>query len=735
MNDDHMIYEGLNITSEDGEINELVCHVNLRLQQAAISDLNIALKKDNVPKPEIVRIPELIKRLRKANLNLQQFEYPAEMTFSDETLTRQGREKWIQKRDAKFEQIKPLTKEEFIEEYLYGGGINYRIVELLKDPFAMWKTRGAYYNALNRYIVFGRTYNALLPFKLKVCGSNYLHIKKPGENNVKRGRGGANNRNSRSKSLGVTNIHKKAMKSVIVFIRKTYRKFSFSKAIDIYRRNFENHVVERDIDGITHRTYIPFDEKDTLSDRQLRYHFEKILSRPELLKLKHGDIAYEKDFADRQGDAHDGVIGATHRYEIDATVLDVYVRFPYDTTGTKTMGRPVLYLVIDVYSTMIVGMYLGFDGPNWQGASQALVNACMDKTEFCLRYGIPPEEINWPSAHIPVQITVDNGNEHTDGVIRSVIKQEIGVRAYNFVAVFRGDAKGIVERSFGTINDQVIHFLPGSIPDKGQRGEQHPSNQVEYDYENLVKLLILEIQTYNNSADRIKRLDTNAIRADIDITPQALFLHSLKQEMNGGRPSNKVKSGKIRWAFLPEETATVRPEGIYFKGLLYHSDFATQAKWYSRAKHHGSFQIAIKRPRDWSSHIWHKTSDGQYIRFHLKNTNNESPFLDMHWEPLLHLLEQFKEKKHANQLNRRKLLAFKQSLIDQLEADNRAQMEGQSENTLRSIQPGIQANKVKQKALEQLAHAIEMYMELSDAAIPESPERNQLEDSDDELFQ
>jgi putative transposase len=730
-----MIYEGLHITSKDGKTNLLVCHTFHSLKLAAVSDLNIALKKDNIPKPEIECISELLTRVHKEDLNLQLFEYPAEMSFSDKILLRENRDKWIQKRDTKFEQIKPLITDDLIIKYLYGEGINSEINELLTDPHSHWTTRGAYYNTLNRYIVFGCTHNALLPFKLKACGSNYLHIKSPSKENIKRGRSGKDNRNSRSKSTGITCAHKDAMRQVITFERKTQTKFSITHAMKTYRERFENHVVERDIEGHTHRTYIPFDEDKTLSDRQLRYHFDKLLSRPELLKLKHGNIAYEKDFADRQGDAHDGVIGATHRYEIDATILDVYVRFPYDTTGTKTMGRPVLYVVIDVYSTMIVGMYLGFDGPNWQGASQALVNACMDKTEFCLRYGIPQDIINWPAAHIPVQITVDNGTEHTDGVIRAVLKQEIGVRAYNFVAVFRGDAKGIVERTFGTLNSQVVHFIAGAIPDKGQRGEQHPSNKTEYDYDNLVKLLILEIQTYNNSADRIKRLDANAIRTDIDITPQALFLHSLNQEMNGGRPSSEVEAGKIRWAFLPEETASVRPEGIYFKGLIYHSDFAKQANWYSRAKHHGSFKITVKRLRDWSSHIWHKTADGQYVFFYLKNTNNESPFLNMHWEPLLHLLEQFKDKQHQNQLNRRKLLAFKQGLIEQLEKDNHTQMEGQPENTRISIQPGIRANKITQKAIEQLAHAIEVYMELSNAEIPEGPDKNKLESSDDELFQ
>ncbi|KJG05901.1 hypothetical protein UB33_11075 [Photobacterium angustum] len=733
-----MIYAGLQILSEDGETNLLVCHVLFHHQLAAVADMKLAMTSANISKPKIWEFKQLIKLIHKTGIQSHHFKNPAEMTFSDEELKRQKRHTWLIKRDAKYDRIKSVICEQHISQYLYGKGLADEIYQLKqrnleKDPETAWTTVGAYYNALNRYIVFGCTPNALLPVRLKACGSNYLHIEKPGERNVKRGRGGADNRKSRSKSCGVTKHHKQNMRKVIAFVKKAFDKFTFSKAREIFQLNFECHVVERETEGVVQRTYFPYKEEDSLSDEQLRYHFNQILTKAEYLKIKFGNLVYEKDYADKQGDAHDGVIGATHRYEIDATVLDVYVRYPYDTTGQYSMGRPVLYLVIDVFSTMIVGMYLGFDGPNWQGSAQALVNACMDKTEFCARYGVPPEKVNWPAAHIPVQVTVDNGREHTDGVISSVLKHEIGIRAYNFTAVFRGDAKGIVERKFGVLNDQVFHFIAGAIPKTADRGEQHQSNQSEYDYDALVYRIILEIQFHNNSAERIKKLDINAIRAGIEITPQALFLHSLSQEMNGGRPSNDEEPGRIHWAFLPEETATVRSDGIYLEGLIYNSEFARKAGWYTRARHHGSFKIAVKRPRDWSSQLWHKTPDGEYVCLYLKNTNAESPFIDMHWEPLLHLLEQFKDKKNQNRLDQRKLLALKQGLIDQIEAHNQAQIGDAPENTRVSIQPGIKSRQAVQKALEKLLNAVEFHEAIMQESIPEAPRRNQFDDLDTEL--
>ena len=67
----------------------------------------------------------------------------------------------------------------------------------------------------------------------------------------------------------------------------------------------------------------------------------------------------------------------------------------------KIIGRPVLYIVIDVFSRMITGIYIGLEGPSWVGAMMALANTASEKQAFCKKFGhsIEPEE--WPCHHLP----------------------------------------------------------------------------------------------------------------------------------------------------------------------------------------------------------------------------------------------------------------------------------------------------------------------------------------------
>ncbi|MGS0827704.1 hypothetical protein ACVBIO_18035 [Shewanella sp. 0m-8] len=742
-----MIYVGQYIVDEKQGLALRVCHVSHACQQAAVADMNIADIAINIAKPDIYSFDELHTLLKKNSASSSQHQLPAEMSYSDKVLIGMNRDKWLEKRDKKFALIEPLTSEALIAQYLYRGGLSEEITALLTSnmdtfPEMAWTTRGAYYNALNRYIVFGCQVNALLPFKNKNIGRNYLIPASPGANNVKRGRGGANNTTSRSKSIGITQLHKAQLSKIVAYMKskdgkKWFPKFTFKKAIELYQYQYETSVVERNIENTTHETRIPFEETQSLSQEQIRYHLKSIVDKKLYLQIRHGQISYEKDFADRQGAAHDGVIGATYRYEIDATVLDLYVRYPFDVSGQYSMGRPVLYFVIDVYSTMIVGFYLGFDGPNWEGASQALLNACSCKVTFSARYGVSISERDWPAHHIPVQVTVDNGTEHPDKIILSVLQSELGIRGYNFTAVFRGDAKGTVESKFNCINNESIHFTAGAIPEAAQRGEQHASNRAFWDYDSLIAEIIQSIILHNNTADRLHRLDINAIRTNIDITPNALYLHSLKQEMNGGRDGRLEDAGRLRWAFLPEEEATVRADGIYFKGLVYYSGYAKKAGWFSKAKHDKPFKIPIKRPKDWTSNIWHKTDSNQYVAFDLKNVNDESPFVGQHWEPVLHLLEQFKDKRHKNRLNAKKLRVFKQQLTEQLKLINEELLQGVKENTRISMQPRVKERQAQFKAMQQLKHAIEAQEALMNGNKDDSFTTNigQLDDLDNEMYE
>ncbi|MDC9611690.1 transposase, partial [Pseudoalteromonas sp. GABNS16H] len=73
--------------------------------------------------------------------------------------------------------------------------------------------------------------------------------------------------------------------------------------------------------------------------------------------------------------------GPGARYEIDATIADLYLVAEDDPA--PIIGRPVLYFVKDVFSRMVVGMYVGLENPSWVAAMVALSNAFSDKTTYC----------------------------------------------------------------------------------------------------------------------------------------------------------------------------------------------------------------------------------------------------------------------------------------------------------------------------------------------------------------
>lgn len=714
-----MRYVGQYFYNESNNVSLRICHISFEHQKLAVADMQAALGNINARRPDIYTFDDFDKYIKTEDLSEGELSLPPEILMSDQVLKDKGRQKWLDRRDIKYKAIQPLTSEVMLEQYLYLSGIGDETAELATT--GRWKTPGAYYNALNRYITFGCTLNGLLPFRLKNTGSNYLHIQEPGEGNIKRGRGGKNNQRSRSKSRGVTKKDKNQIEKLAKYIKKSkFRKHIVKRAHDLYISTFESTEVQWDTPtGVEKRT-VPFPEKDRLSKHQFRYHFNNTLSRVDLLKIRYGNVAYEKDHAPKEGVAQDGVIGPSFRYEIDATVLDIYVRYPYDTTGRYTMGRPILYLVIDVFTTMVVGMYIGFHGPDWTGASEAMVNAMMDKVQYAAQFGKKIKSEEWPCHHIPVQLTTDNGSEYSLNNVTSVIRAELGILTTNFVAVFRGDAKGIVEREFGVINDARIHFEAGAITPFVRRDEAHPSNQALWDLDTLHSMIIEEIIYHNNNADRLHLHDKKAARLNIGITPRALWDYAIYEEMNGGRPTKPEDEARVRWAFLPEEFATVTGSGIKFKGLEYHSDYARKVSWYTKAKHHGAFKIPIRWTKTSTNFIWFRADDGEIIPLQLKLSKSKR-YANERWEAVLHRIEQYKDKQHEQENQSIEDMVNKERRIDELRAQNQSEVDQAPENSRKSPQTDIAFRKKMQAQLEKANIARKTQEKLGGNSKPSSP--------------
>lgn len=636
---------------------------------------------------------ELASVIKSKNAELKNYMLPVEITHSDNQLMADGRKLWIDRRDKKLGMINGLTGTEILEEYLFGGGITEEIEVVMQHQ--QYKSRGHYYHALNRFITFGCTANALLPFKLRNTGSNYLHSTK--ENNIKRGRGGVNNENSRSKTQGITIETKRQIIQVVKYAkRKKYKKFPIAKLFEDYNKCFE--MIEISRPGVA-TAYLPKSESERISYGQFRHHFRKLINNDQYLKLCVGEVSYEKDFAPKSGVARDGVIGLGYRYEIDSTVLDLYVRYPYDLTGRYTMGRPVVYIVVDVYSTCIVGFYIGFSGPNWAGASEALVNACTDKVKFCAEYDIEITEDDWPCKHIPVEIAMDNGTDYPLRSNAALLQSLVGIQSAIYVALFRGDAKGVCERKFGILNDQVIHYEPGSIFKETRREDKHPSNDAIWDLDALKKLLIREIVYHNKTSDRLRLHNYDMSINAVGITPNKIYSYGINREMNGGRKTTDEDLLNLRWALLDELQATVEEKGVRLEGIYYDSDYIRENKWSIRAALEGNFKIFVRRTKSSTNRIWYRTEHGDIITLNIMEYES-GRYANQHWDCVLHRIEEYKIQAHDLANQRRAERGLKEGVTDNDRAIQQEIANFAPKNTRKSMQPNIKERANVQKAVE-----------------------------------
>ena len=79
--------------------------------------------------------------------------------------------------------------------------------------------------------------------------------------------------------------------------------------------------------------------------------------------------------------------------QIDHTKVDVIL---VDEETRKPIGRPVITVAIDVFSRMIFGFYISFEGPSYFNVGQCLLNAILPKDDFLKRYGIEGEWVVYP---------------------------------------------------------------------------------------------------------------------------------------------------------------------------------------------------------------------------------------------------------------------------------------------------------------------------------------------------
>ena len=256
-----------------------------------------------------------------------------------------------------------------------------------------------------------------------------------------------------------------------------------------------------------------------------------------------------------------GVMGPGDLWEVDECEIDlslVSVENP-----SVTVGRPIVYVMIDVYTRMIVAYSVAFDNNSVLGITNCFLNLLDDKQELCNRFGIQIGANEWPSKILPLRLRSDYGAEYISHAMDTICCK-LGV-AKELVSPATGSLKGQVEQLFHQIHAAQNSLLEG----KGLIEKRYDSNHHQEAILNIQEFEAV-LLTYIVGHNR-KYMEKYPLTKDMrqqNVEPRPIDLWKYGVSLNGSpRPiTNEVM---FRHSLLLPVKASVGRAGITFKGLFY----------------------------------------------------------------------------------------------------------------------------------------------------------------------
>ncbi|CAM4135884.1 Mu transposase C-terminal domain-containing protein [Psychrobacter arenosus] len=441
------------------------------------------------------------------------------------------------KRDFSYELIQPIIS----NELFYLADVRSKII---KDIVSSGKsTNQTLYRLIRRYWQRGQVPNALIP--------NYKNSGAKGKKRI-----------AKDTKLGRPRVYKKGTTALIN--EDTERLFSI--IINKYLLNDHKYTIVyayRKFKTIYRSLNPDIEEENFPSIWQFKHFYHREFTSVQKLKVRHNKISYNKDIRQLNSTVNTQVLGPGSRYEIDATIADIYLLS--DSDRKSIVGRPVIYFVADVFSRMIAGFYIGFENPSYTTSMQALKMAVTDKQDYCKEYGVNITADKWPCIGLPDAILADRGELLGHQI--ETLEKSFSVRIEN-TPPYRGDLKPVVERYFRTMQAKFKPFAPGvvtGVKEKKKGGRDYRLDAA-LTITDFTKIMINSILMHNNS-HQLRSYDRDSdMPPDLPAVPLQLWNWGL-QHRTGKLRSVSEKSLHI--SLLPRKKATLSDLGIKLFGNYY----------------------------------------------------------------------------------------------------------------------------------------------------------------------
>jgi putative transposase len=215
------------------------------------------------------------------------------------------------------------------------------------------------------------------------------------------------------------------------------------------------------------------------------------------------------------------------RVEVDHTPLDLFL---IDEKTMLPLGRPIVTILIDHKSRMVLGYYIGFGQPSTAAVMSALRHAILPKKPAePVIPGLTVVNV-WTCYGRPLALILDNGLEFHSSDLESVAL-DLGI-TLQFCPKREPRFKGVVERFLRTLNYSFAHQLPGtSFARLHQRGDYDPAKHALMtmaEFRHVFEKWLLDIygQTVHNGVKGMPLAlwDEGAVRVKPELPPDRAAL-------------------------------------------------------------------------------------------------------------------------------------------------------------------------------------------------------------------
>lgn len=293
----------------------------------------------------------------------------------------------------------------------------------------------------------------------------------------------------------------------------------------------------------------------------------------------------------------------------DATVADIYI---VSRLSRRPIGRPVIYTMVDAYSRLITGVYIGLEGGQY-ALRLLLQNTFADKVSFCRQHNIEIDPQDWPSRHLPTKIMTDRGSEFLGGPLENLC-ESYGIEIENLPA-YRPDLKGVVEKLFDLIQNAYKPLLKGKgvvESDTQERGAPDYRRQGTLDLEQFTAV-VLRCVIYYNSQYIQSGFSRTPGMASAGITPTAAAIWSFCMAQDDC-PVSVARDPKLLYALLPRADGKITQRGLELFNLRFSN--CTFKKRFVSAGLNGREIVKVAYSPDCLDTVY-LYEDGDYIPFTL----------------------------------------------------------------------------------------------------------------------